>query len=49
MMWKHEMTLATASLLVALPSSIAVAFAIHYLAEVKASPWLKAQLIRSAK
>jgi peptidoglycan/LPS O-acetylase OafA/YrhL len=45
-MWKHEMTLWQASLLIALPASIAVAAAIHYVAEVKASKWLKEKLQR---
>ncbi len=49
MMWKHQMTLPEASLLVALPCSIAVAFAMHYFAEVKGSQWLKYQLKTSTK
>ena len=43
--WKHEMALWEASLYVALPSCLAIAFVIHYLAEVKASRWLKIKLL----
>ena len=48
-MWKHEMTLWKASLCVALPASIVVAFVIHYLGEVKASKWLKSKLLAARK
>jgi peptidoglycan/LPS O-acetylase OafA/YrhL len=49
MMWKHDMQLWKASLLVALPASLVVAFAIHYLAEVKATHWLKDKLLLPRK
>jgi peptidoglycan/LPS O-acetylase OafA/YrhL len=49
LMWKHDMPLWQASLLVALPASIIVAYTIHYLAEVKATRWLKEKLISSRK
>jgi peptidoglycan/LPS O-acetylase OafA/YrhL len=43
-MWKHEMSLWQASLLIALPASIVVAYSIHLLAEQHASKWLKGKL-----
>jgi peptidoglycan/LPS O-acetylase OafA/YrhL len=49
MMWKHDMQLWQASLLVALPVSLAVAYIIHYFAEVKATHWLKKKLLLPKK
>ncbi|MFM7726718.1 MAG: acyltransferase family protein, partial [Flavobacteriales bacterium] len=40
-MWKHEMTLPVASLLIALPCSVAVATVIHYTAETHGSRILR--------
>jgi len=48
-MWKHEMSLWQASLLIALPASIAIAYSIHFLAEQRASKWLKGKLQVSKK
>jgi peptidoglycan/LPS O-acetylase OafA/YrhL len=48
-MWKHEMSLIQASLIIALPASISIAYVIHYLAEEKASKWLKTKLLVSKK
>jgi peptidoglycan/LPS O-acetylase OafA/YrhL len=46
LMWKFEMPLWKASLLIALPANIAIATGIHYVAEIKASKWLKQKLQR---
>jgi peptidoglycan/LPS O-acetylase OafA/YrhL len=49
MMWKHDMHLWQAALVVALPASILVAYIIHHFAEVKATRWLKGKLMLTKK